>query len=166
MPVSDDFDEYFTADFPLLVGFLCKLGFEIEAARDAATEAMLDACLRWEAVESPAAWVRRAGSRLAAERVARHETGDDRAGRADRSCPDRHVEDKLIALVESASQVVALLARLPERQRVVLAWSLDGFGTAEIAEQIDLGEADVRSALRDARARVGELHRERSGEDA
>jgi RNA polymerase sigma-70 factor (ECF subfamily) len=154
---DDEFDEFFRADFPLLVGFLGKAEFELEVARDAAAEAMLHAFKVWKSISFPRAWVRRVGLRMATEQDMRR----DGVGRAIRSGWVRSIddtEDKLFAFVEDSSFVVTLLGRLPERQRVVMAWSLDGFTSLEIAEGLGVGEATVRFNLRHARERLAQIH--------
>jgi RNA polymerase sigma-70 factor (ECF subfamily) len=155
---DDDFDEFFRADFPLLVGFLGKADFELEVARDAATQAMFHAFEVWKSISFPRAWVRRVGIRMATEQVMLRRDGAERAVRSGPVCADHDTEDKLFAFVEDSSFVVTLLGRLPERQRVVMAWSLDGFSPLEIAEGLGVGEATVRTNLRNARERLEQIH--------
>jgi RNA polymerase sigma-70 factor (ECF subfamily) len=162
---DNGFTEFFAADFPLLVGFLCKHGFETEVARDAASEAMLCAFQAWDSIGSPGAWVRQAGIRLAARQVARARDGVNRAIRSDWACPDEYAEDKLMVLLENSSLVVTVLARLPERQRVVMAWSLDGYTHAEIAERLGVRQGTVRSTVRHARKRLRRIYVELGGVD-
>jgi RNA polymerase sigma-70 factor (ECF subfamily) len=154
------FDGFYEEDFPLLVGFLCKSGFEREVARDAASEAMLCAFEDWDSIRSPGAWVRRVGFRKATEQVRRVRDGVQRAMRSDWACSDEYAEDKLIALSDEAGLVVSLLARLPDRQRAVMAWSLDGFSDAETAEELGVAQSTVRSHLRHARERLKRIYQE------
>ena len=142
----DEFDAFFRADFPPLVAFLCKSGFEVETARDVAAEAMLHALEAWPALEDPRAWVRRVASRLL-----------DAAGdvRADWTLAgDPRDDEKLSALVDQHADLLGLLAALPGQQRMVLAWSLDGFTPAQIAEALRIAPATVRSNLRHVRERL------------
>jgi RNA polymerase sigma-70 factor (ECF subfamily) len=129
---GDDFDAFFRADFPALVAFLCKAGFEVETARDAAAEAMLHALEAWPNLEDPRAWVRRVAGRLL-------DAADD---------------EKLAALVDQHAGLIGLLASLPGRQRMILAWSLDGFTPAQIAQALRIAPATVRSNLRHVRERL------------
>jgi RNA polymerase sigma-70 factor (ECF subfamily) len=154
------FDGFYEEDFPLLVGFLCKSGFEREVARDAASDAMLCAFEEWDSIRSPAAWVRRVGFRKATEQVRRTRDGVQRAMRSDWACLDEYAEDKLIALFDQARLVVSVLARLPERQRVAMAWSLDGFSDVETAEELGIEPSTVRSHLRHARERLKRIYQE------
>jgi len=146
----DDFDAFFRADFAPLVAFLCKAGFEVETARDVAAEAMLHALEAWPSIEEPRAWVRSAAGRLlAAPEHARRDW-----------TPIIDLEDeKLAALVEQHSRIIELLAALPDQQRMVLTWSLDGFTPAQIAKALRITPATVRSNLRHVRERLKRQHR-------
>lgn len=66
----DEFGDFFHAEFPLLTGFLCKTGFDLDPARDAAAEAMLNAYEDWRTITHPRSWVRRVGYRRAKEQTA------------------------------------------------------------------------------------------------
>ena len=160
---DNGFTEFFAADFPLLVGFLCKHGFEFEVARDAASEAMLNAFQNWASIDSPAAWVRQVGIRTAAKQVARARDGVDRAIRSDWACPDEYAEDKLMGQLENTSLVVTVLDQLPGRQRTVMSWLLDGFTHAEIAERLGVRQGTVRSTIRHARKRLRRIYLELGG---
>lgn len=91
MCADNDFDAFFRADFPPLVAFLCKAGFEVEIARDVAVEAMLHALEAWPVPEDPRAWVRRVAGRLL-------DTADD--PRADWAADDPQDDEKLAVLVD------------------------------------------------------------------
>ena len=142
----DEFDAFFRAEFPPLVAFLCKAGFEVETARDVAAEAMLHALEAWPVAGDPRAWIRGVAGRLS-----------DAAGeaRADWSLAgDPRDDEELAALVEKHAGLIDLLASLPGRQRMVLAWSLDGFTPAQIAEALRITPSTVRSTLRHVRERL------------
>ncbi|WP_439382023.1 RNA polymerase sigma factor [Amycolatopsis lexingtonensis] len=152
----DDFDAFFRADFAPLVAFLCKAGFEVETARDAAAEAMVHALEAWPALDDPRAWVRRVAGRLL-----------DGAGdaRADWTLAGDPREDRELAvLVDQHAGLIDLLASLPGRQRMVLAWSLDGFTPAQIADALRIAPATVRSTLRHVRERLRRLRAVRPGD--
>jgi RNA polymerase sigma-70 factor (ECF subfamily) len=152
----EEFDAFFRADFAPLVAFLCKAGFEVEAARDVAAEAMLHALEAWPTLEDPRAWVRRvAGRLLDAPGDARADwtlAGDPRDG------------EELAGLVEQHAGLIDLLASLPGKQRMVLAWSLDGFTPAQIAEALRIAPATVRSTLRHVRERLRRTRVARPGD--
>jgi DNA-directed RNA polymerase specialized sigma24 family protein len=146
----EEFDAFFREDFAPLVAFLCKAGFEVETARDVAAEAMVHALEAWPTPEDPRAWVRRvAGRLLDAPEDARADwtlAGDPRDTR------------KLASLVDQHAHLIDLLAVLPGRQRMVLAWSLDGFTPAQIAQALRIAPATVRSNLRHVRERLQRHH--------
>ena len=145
MCADDDFDAFFRADFPPLVAFLCKAGFEVETARDVAVEAMLHALEAWPVAEDPRAWVRRVAGRLL-------DAVDD--ARADWTPDDPQDDEKLAVLVDQHAGFIDLLASLPGQQRMVLAWSLDGFTPTQIANALRIAPATVRSNLRHVRERL------------
>ncbi|MEU0788713.1 sigma-70 family RNA polymerase sigma factor [Amycolatopsis sp. NPDC005961] len=146
MWADDDFDAFFRADFPPLVAFLCKAGFEAELARDIAAEAMLHALEAWPTLEDPRAWVRRVAGRLL-DAVDDARTDWTAAG-------DPQDDEKLAALVDQHAGLIDLLASLPGQQRLVLAWSLDGFTPTQIAKALRIAPATVRSNLRHVRERL------------
>lgn len=146
MGAGDDFDAFFRAEFAPLVAFLCKAGFEVETARDVAAEAMLHALEAWPTPEDPRAWVRRVAGRLL-----------DAAGGARTDwtlAGDPQDDEKLAMLVDQHAALLDLLAALPGQQRMVLAWSLDGFTPSQIAHALRIAPATVRSNLRHVRERL------------
>nr|WP_305016723.1 RNA polymerase sigma factor ShbA [Amycolatopsis sp. WAC 01375] len=143
----DGFDEFFHAEFPLLTGFLCKTGHALDPARDAAAEAMLNAYEDWQSITQPESWVRRVGQRRAKERT---------AVRADWAFADAGREDKLTVLADEASSILTMLGRLPKRQQLGMAWSLDGYTSREIAGVLGIAEEAVSATLRHARGRLAE----------
>lgn len=150
----DEFDEFFHAEFPLLTGFLCKVGFDLDPARDAAAEAMLNAYEDWHTITHPKSWVRRVGHRRAKEQS---------AVRADWAFADEAREDKLAILADEASSVLTILGQLPKRQQLGMAWVLDGFTSGEIAGVLGIADEAVRSTLRHARTRLHESDPEATG---
>ena len=152
----DEFDAFFRADFPALVAFLCKAGFEVETARDDAAEAMLHALEAWPIIEDPRAWVRRVAGRLI------DASGEARADWA--LAGDPRDDEALTGLVEQHAGLIDLLAALPCKQRMVLAWSLDGFTPSQIAEALRIAPATVRSTLRHVRERLRRLRAARPGD--
>ncbi|MGW3967439.1 RNA polymerase sigma factor [Amycolatopsis sp. NPDC005003] len=152
----DEFDAFFRADFPALVAFLCKAGFEVETARDVAAEAMLHALEAWPIAEDPRAWVRRVAGRLL------DTPGDARADWT--PAGDQRDDEQFAGLVEQHAGLIDLLATLPDKQRMVLAWSLDGFTPSQIAEALRIAPATVRSTLRHVRERLRRLRAARPGD--
>jgi RNA polymerase sigma-70 factor (ECF subfamily) len=152
----EDFDAFFRADFPPLVAFLCKAGFEVETARDVAAEAMLHALEAWPVTGDPRAWVRRVAGRLL-DTSGGPEPDWTLAG-------DPQDDAALAGLVEQHSGLLGLLASLPGQQRLVLTWSLDGFTPSQIAEALRIAPATVRSTLRHVRERLRRHRAARPGD--
>lgn len=130
----DEFDGFFRAEFPPLVAFGCKLGLDPAAAREAAADALLQEAQVWPPPDDPRARVRLGVRWFAGEQVP--------------------ADDGLTALVERNALGVELLATLPDTQRTVLAWSLDGFAPAAIGTALGMPASTVRSNLRHARERL------------
>ncbi|AHH98591.1 RNA polymerase sigma factor [Kutzneria albida] len=153
--VWTDFDEFFRTEFLCVVGFVVKAGVGRDEARDAAQEAMADAFRLWSGLTNPSAWVRRAAYGHAMRHYSRDQEGYRRALAGGWAAPQT-VTDPWAAIHEGPA-VAVLLAKLPVRQRMVMAWHLDGFDVAEIAEQLHIRPATVRSTLRHARTRLQKL---------
>jgi RNA polymerase sigma factor (sigma-70 family) len=148
----DDFDGFFRRDYVSLIGFLCKVGFDREEARDAAAEAMTLAFRCWLELKSPRAWVRTVAYRIALGQARRDREG---VHRAIASWSGAHVDgQEAFRVVEERLRIVELLDLLPPQQRRAMAWRLDGFEISEIAEQMEVSDATVRSTLRHARLRL------------
>jgi RNA polymerase sigma factor (sigma-70 family) len=147
---DESFDEFFRRDYPSLVAFLRKLGFDRESAEDAAEDAMIDAYENWDALRWPRAYVRKAAQHAAGGQAKR-----DRA-RVQLSIvggwlPGSQDDTLKHAEIEEKESILSLLATLPHRCREVVVWYLDGFSTNEIAEHLRVTSATVRSQLRHAR---------------
>ncbi|WP_394613090.1 RNA polymerase sigma factor [Lentzea sp. JNUCC 0626] len=155
MGSSLDFDEFFRHEFGRLVAFLVKMNFDRATSEDAAVDAMIGVRGNWATIDCASAWVRKAAYHNALKASQRSREGVKRAifGGWLNSPNDHSAEDTLAAVVEQP-QVEYLLAKLPERQRLVLAWHLDSFTNAEIAEALDMSLATVRSTLRHAKDRL------------
>jgi RNA polymerase sigma factor (sigma-70 family) len=141
------------------VAFVRRLGYSLEDAKDAAAQAMTDACCRWQEINEPRPWVR-----VAARRIALYEARHRRAGvnKAIRVWAEsRHEEVDQLYPMEGRLRVLALLDCLPDQQREVMAWYLDGYETQEIARHLGISDATVRSHKRHARSllikRLGDL---------
>ncbi|WP_370965001.1 RNA polymerase sigma factor [Amycolatopsis sp. cg9] len=153
---DDEFAAFFDRDFDRLVGFFCKSGFDREIARDAAAETMTELLRQWSEVTAPKAWVRTVGSRIASRLVMEGPRSVQAAIVGCRSTTDR-ADDQPHAVVEEQDVVAELLRQLPDVQRVVMAWRLDGFDPAEIAAITESSPTTVRSNLRHARERMKQL---------
>lgn len=156
---STGFDEFFHSDYPLLVGFLQKIGFEQEAAKDAVAEAMLSACRSWSRIDSPRSWVRQAAFRIASSQ-ARRATEAPRRAIAAGWVASSHLDPDVVELREEHELLLQLLAELPDQQRLVIACDLEEFTDDEIAKYAKIDRSTVRSHRRHARDKLKKLYQE------
>ncbi|HEY3469700.1 MAG TPA: sigma-70 family RNA polymerase sigma factor [Amycolatopsis sp.] len=150
-PVADLGDEafidFYRKSIAQLVTFLRWQGARAADAADAAQEAMIKAHRNWASIRNPDAWVRRVASR---------EWGRMAHGIEDAVEPRSPISGLLsqadnVEEMEKRNHVLRMLDQLPPRQRQVLAWTLDGYSPAEIAEELNITPEAARSALFKAR---------------
>ncbi len=151
----EDFDEFFRADLPLLIRYLVHSGWWWEDARDAAAEAMFSAYQGWAEIEHPRAYVRKVAYRIATQQRRRDRERTLRSIRGGMTTPEQTdpysiLEDRMDAL----RRLVELLKKVPDKQRLVLVWHLDGFTNTEIAHHLHMSPATVASHLRHAKNRI------------
>lgn len=156
----EDFDEFFRADLPQLVRFLVHAGWGWEDARDAAAEAMFSAYQGWAEIDHPRAYVRKVAFRIAAYQRRRDRERILRSIRSGMATPE-HVDPYVLLddRIDASRRLAALLEQVPNKQRLVLIWCLDGFSNIEIAQHLNMPLATVASNLRHARNRVRVLLR-------
>jgi RNA polymerase sigma-70 factor (ECF subfamily) len=153
----EDFPTFFRREFPRLVLHLTVRGYEREAD-DAAVQAMTAAFDGWAGIERPAAWVRTVALRIAQ----RAQLQERRRGRREQAYAEQNPNPVQVgpsgALEISEQQAVVLkrIARLSPVRRSVVALAFDGCTVGEIAQQLDIAEATVRSHLRHARRALSE----------
>jgi RNA polymerase sigma-70 factor (ECF subfamily) len=142
------FSEFYRQFTPTLVAFLIWQGARLPDAADISQETMIKAYQRWSEIRQPESWARRVASRALVRRIASiaEEPIDD---------PPEH-SSLLPSLTnveawEQQHQVLRLLDPLPPRQRQVMAWALDGYTPAEIAEELEITPEAVRANLMKAR---------------
>lgn len=141
-----EFTAVYRAEVAALVRHVMVHGAAAEEAWDAAQTAFAHAYRVWSTVRSPRAWLRVVAVR-AYFRSALPETPTDALpDRPDPSSPALRVE-----LGEQERLVFTALAGLPVKQRQVMAWTVDGYAPAEIAEVLQEDPAAVRQNLRRAR---------------
>ncbi|MBC9006157.1 RNA polymerase sigma factor [Micromonospora aurantiaca (nom. illeg.)] len=143
------FAEFFAAEFPSLVSFLLLQGASLEEAEDAVQEAMLLTLPHWNTINSPRAYVRVAAMR----RLQRQRQMLRNRARpfAEVPEPSQMRNPHEIEAASEKQHVLAVLGRLPQRQRQVIALTIDGYSPAEIAEMLHVDPVSVRSSLRHAR---------------
>jgi RNA polymerase sigma-70 factor (ECF subfamily) len=142
----------FYHDFtPNLVALLVAKGARAADAADIAQETMTQAWRYWSTITSPKAWARTVASKALARRIGAID--EDLIADPERSA----------LLLPSASDIdewiqhddyTRVLSSLPSRQRQVIAWTMEGYKPAEIAEQLHIDPQTVRSNLRNARRAI------------
>jgi RNA polymerase sigma factor (sigma-70 family) len=145
------FDEFFRQETKTLIAFVRRAaGVSQEQAQDAVQDAMIKAYPVWADLTSPRAWIRVTAYRNAVLDAVRTHDGVLRAVAGGWTAATHHDPDVVVLSCEH-EQLLRYLADLPKRQRIVMAWHLDDFGNDEIAEQLKMAPATVRSNLRHAR---------------
>ncbi|MFN0028765.1 MAG: RNA polymerase sigma factor [Acidimicrobiales bacterium] len=141
------FEEFFTVEYPRVVGMLALATGDRRAAEDAAQEAFARAYQKWSMVsqtERPGAWVY-----VVAVRYARRVSGRERriSARGAAQLVDDAVADLAEARVDALT-LQAALARLPVRQRLVVVLRyFAGLSTHETAAAMGCAPGTVKSAL-------------------
>jgi RNA polymerase sigma-70 factor (ECF subfamily) len=152
MRSDHDFEDFYQANYPRLVGQLTVVTGSLEDAEDAVQEAFARASTRWarlRAYDAPEAWVRRVALNLATTGL-------------------RHARRQLAALARLPTPtaepprstdrlaIEAGLRRLPLRHRqvLVLHYGAD-LPVEQVARQLRLPTGTVKSRLARARAALG-----------
>jgi RNA polymerase sigma factor (sigma-70 family) len=151
------FNVFYRGYTPRLVRFLVLDGAPPGLAAELAQEVMIELWREWDAVRSPKAWARRAASR----KWIRYRTTVPElpVDMVPESGPLLSSEDAERVLVEH--DLLRLLDLLTPRQRQVMALTYDGDTPAEIADELSITEATVRSTQRTARQQMAEYRRSR-----
>jgi RNA polymerase sigma-70 factor (ECF subfamily) len=149
---DDDFEDFYQASYPRLVGQLTVMTGSLEDAEDAVQEAFARASTRWarlRAYDAPEAWVRRVALNLATSGLRRARRQLAALGRLGAvTAESAHLIDRLA--------IQAGLRRLPLRQRqvLVLHYGAD-LPVEEVARQLRVPTGTVKSRLARARAALG-----------
>ena len=121
---------------------------------------MIRAYDRWASIQRPAAWARIVASReLVRCRASIREEPSEEAT----ECALILRPSTDIAEWEARHDILQVIRLLPPRQRQVIAWTLDGYTPAEIAEELKITPEAVRSNLMKARRTVSERLRHSGG---
>lgn len=157
-----EFEEFYQAEYPILVKFLVFFGASVVEAEDAAQRAMTDLYSRLkegkDAILCPAPW-----ARCAAHRYFVKERQRER-GRLPREIAGSHLvveacpDDGLTAW-EDEQYIEHLLLVLTPTQRAVLRLVLAGMSTREIAQVLGKREENIRQQQKTGRDRL-KLHPE------
>ncbi|MFE1797691.1 RNA polymerase sigma factor [Streptomyces sp. NPDC059517] len=162
------YDAFFRSEFNILTRHVILLGATPEEAKDAAQSALIDLLQNWSTVQAPRPWSRKAAAHHFLRSDIR-ENKADRLARADFIA--RRGSDNSYSLcspLEEWEFIVNFVENhLVGVQRQVMAWSIDGFEPQDIAKQLGMAPATVRSNLRHARKKLatalGKEHPELAG---
>ena len=147
----------YRAEFNGLVMFLIRQGTPHHDAKDAAQAAFIEALWQWKQIRTPRAWLRRVALRCVSH-LPEYPVWDILV--ADQPLPSDDLEIK-----EETRRVLDALAHLPPQQRVVMAWTIDGFSPTEIAAELNCKPAAVRQNLHRARETLKRVLRREPEED-
>lgn len=151
------FSRFYRKNVARLVTFLVLQGTPAADAADCVQETMIKALPpMWATLEHPYAWCRQVAYRKSCKlRRAREVLTDDveRVGAALTGSTDA-----LDAIDQDLEIRRLLLVVQGERQRAVLAWTYDGATPTEIAAELKMTPATVRSTLRNARLVIRTLY--------
>ncbi len=150
-----EFDEFYSSSYPRVVAQLHAMIGEREEAEECAQEAFVRAWAhrrQLSAAQSPEAWVRTTGYRLAVSRWRRTLRG--------RRAPDRALSPATSAapLSETHVAIVTALKQLPFAQREALVLHhLADLSVADIARETGAAEGTVKARLSRGRAALAAL---------
>ncbi|MFJ9121257.1 RNA polymerase sigma factor [Streptomyces sp. NPDC102394] len=138
-------------DRPYLLRFLLRHGATFPEAEDAVHSAFVELMRARQPVHSPRAWLRTVALRAFLRQMVPEDPEQDLADRLAETRVDWHTPLQAAELSDQQRRVLQALIELPFKQRTVLAWHLDGFSTAEIAEAMSMEKAAVLQNLSRAR---------------
>jgi RNA polymerase sigma factor (sigma-70 family) len=148
-PVRLSFDDYFIADYRNLINYAKAQDATLSEAEDAVQEILLDAFTKWDSIQTPKAYCRRA----LRNHLARHQ----QKARTVKDAERQHLNGLAVLDVlkprfeEEFQAVLEIVKTMPADRREVMAWALSGCTPSEIAEYTGRNAATVRSHLRHAR---------------
>ncbi len=151
-PATEAFEQFFRDEQWKLIGFVMRKGATRHDAEDVVMNVMADIWEHWDRIESPRAYAYVAAERkhVKAQLRRRREVDtwlqEDEHLLARHSNPSRDLDDGL--------WVTELLRALPPAQREVMALTVDGVPSTEIAKRLATTTDTVRSNLRHARHRL------------
>jgi len=153
-----EFEAFYKSEMPRVILHLMRVGASAHEAADAAQTAFVGMWPQWEQIKTPKAYVRVA----ARNAYIRATVGEYSAQRAVSLLDEVDVAMALpqlcaAELSEQESAVLAALSVLPPMQRLVMAWTFDGFTPVEIAQQLGQDAATVRQSLFKARKKLKQL---------
>ncbi len=139
-----DFRNFYRNFVPALVAFLMWQGASLVEAADVAQKTMIEAFRRWSQIDQPELWARTVASRTLMRRATATEQGC-RAGLPIHSMLlPASVDAKAW---EHRHAILGVLSGLSSPQRQVIAWAMEGYSSAEIANELNIGFGAVRTHL-------------------
>jgi len=154
---AEDFATFFRREFPKVVTYLYACGF-VRHAEDAAEEAMHAAYNKWDGIEKPEGWVRVVALRCAQRQAVSEQLRNKRDGYYAVMAPPSSapVPAEIAEITEEQRAVLGVIESLPLARRRIVALAFDGWKVREIAEELGIAEATVRSHLRHVRRSLSE----------
>lgn len=147
-----DFAAFYRANTNELVAFLLLQGADAHLAADLVQKGMYVLYHRWPEVQHPRAWSHRTVSRALVRHLST--VRETPTPEPPESSPLLRGGVTDIERWEQQQDIVLELARLPPRQRQIMAWTLSGYTPTEIAQQLDMTPGAVRASLYQARKRL------------
>src|SRR5690348_4971450 len=156
-PGSDpviDFTAFFRVHYRTLVRVAMYAGADLDEAKDAASDAMVEICQRWFSLSQPLGYARRA---VISHFLKARQRGLERVRlrQVQRAAGTPIAEDDpRLSAWEDQQWVAQLLEVLSPHQRQTMAYLLDGYSTVEIAQLLGSSPDAVRQRLLQARKRL------------
>jgi len=153
-PAAEDvaaFSDFYRTEIKALVNFLLWMGASLADAANIAQDTMIEVFKKWPSVRNHRAWARRVASRQYGRRRFSHEVATE----PEVLSPLLRASDNIADWCQR-HDVFQLVATLPERQRQVMAWTLDDYAPQEIAEELGITADAVRASLMLARRRLAD----------
>lgn len=161
-PALGDFEEFYRSSYRKLLAYAMYVGASLDEAEEAVGATMAEVFARWQKIENPVAYARRATvsnfvkERTRPRRLVRHLMNYGQVADS--------YDDPGLSIWEDSQWVKQLLASLPQAQRDVMAGIVDDFRPAEIALLLGKSPDAVRQSLRLARQRLRLALEEQAGQ--
>jgi RNA polymerase sigma factor (sigma-70 family) len=155
LQASTGFEEFFRAEYPVVVGIALRIVRDSHLAQDVAQDVFIAAQQRFpEPVEyeHARAWVRVAATHAGLNTVRSSRRRRDRQERALEIAGPTSPEEMVISS-EEGREVRTALARMPRHAATVLVLRHSGLSYAEIAEAMEVRVGQIGTMLRRAEAR-------------
>ena len=148
---ESEFTELFSPVYQPLLRDVILAGATVPEAEDALQDTLTEVLRRWDEIENPVAWTRKAAitNMIKAKQRGPGRLRQRQIERRDYR-PDGD-EDPRLLIWEQAEWIAQVLSSLPPAQREVLAFVIDEFEPVEIAHLLGKTEAAVRQNLCAAR---------------